>query len=333
LNPRLLNRLWPFLKWGMFVGVVLFVARHGYKLWTEVDRHPVQLNWAWMGLATVVSATAWLPSAWYWRKLISNFGYLPPWPQVIRSHYCGQLGKYTPGKAAVILIRATLIGGAGVPAPAAAFTVTVESVTYMWAGTIAAILLYPWLAPHLPAGIAMAVADPARRAGLIILVLGCGLAGLVALRKGYYRLNELFQKSPADPMLSETRRFPVRTTAAGVVVFLAAWWIQGLTLGLTIRAVSTEPVNWGDWPFWTGTAAVAVVGGFIAIFSPGGLGVREGLLMELLSRDLGPSKAVLVAVLLRGVMLAGEIIAAGALYYGVAGVTGVEESNMPANSA
>jgi len=80
------------------------------------------------------------------------------------------------------------------------------------------------------------------------------------------------------------------------MVFLAAWWIQGLTLGLTIQAVASEPVNWGNWPFWTGTAAVAMVGGFIAIFTPGGLGVREGLLMELLSRQLGPDEAVLVAV-------------------------------------
>ena len=121
-----------------------------------------------------------------------------------------------------------------------------------------------------------------------------------------------------------TGRSPISTTAIGVVVFLAAWWIQGLALGLTIQAVSAEPVNWGDWPFWTGAAAVAVVGGFVAIFSPGGLGVREGLLMELLSRQLGPHEAVAVAMLLRGVMLAGEILAAVGLYYAVAGGRRVE---------
>jgi uncharacterized membrane protein YbhN (UPF0104 family) len=90
-------------------------------------------------------------------------------------------------------------------------------------------------------------------------------------------------------------------------------------------------VNWGDWPFWTATAAVALVGGFLAVFTPGGLGVREGLMMELLTRQIGPHEAVLVAVLMRGVALASEILAAGALYYGVAGVKRGEESKGPAD--
>ncbi len=107
--------------------------------------------------------------------------------------------------------------------------------------------------------------------------------------------------------------------------FVASWWVQGLTLGLTMHAVSAEQWNWADWPFWTGTASVAMVGGFVVLFAPGGLGVREGLLMELLERQLGPREAVLVALLLRGVSLAGEILAAVALYYGVAGRPGREK--------
>jgi uncharacterized membrane protein YbhN (UPF0104 family) len=317
----------------MFLAVLIFVGRHGYKLWLDVNRQPLRLNWGWLTLATVASVAMWLPSVWYWRKLISSFGFSPTWTQVVRAHYCGQLGKYLPGKAAVIVIRTALIGASGVPAPAAALTVTVESVTYMWAGTLLAILLYPSLAPHLPAEIAMAVADPFWRAGLLILVLCAGFAGMAALLRSYQRLNALFRRQMIDARPEVAASSPVRTTVIGVVVFLAAWWIQGLTLGLMIQAVSPDPVSWGDWPFWTGTAAVAVVGGFVAIFTPGGLGVREGLLMELLAPQLGPHEAVLVAVLLRGAALAGEILVAGALYYGVAGVKTVEDSKGPEASA
>jgi hypothetical protein len=271
---------------------------------------------------------AWLPSAWYWRKLISNLGITLPWPQVFRSYYCGHLGKYLPGKAAAIVIRTALIREAGVPAAAAALTVTVESLTYMWAGTLLVILFFPSLAPHLPASIAAEAADPLRRAALLILVLGGGVAGLAVLVRSYDRLMRMVRGAAADSSPSRPAA-PVRTSLAGVAVFLAAWWIQGLTLGLTIQAVSPEPVSWGDWPFWTAAAAVALVGGFFAVFTPGGLGVREGLLMELLSRHLGPHEAVLVAVLMRGVALAGEILIAGALYWGVAGVKGVEKVEAP----
>ncbi|MGE5194400.1 MAG: lysylphosphatidylglycerol synthase transmembrane domain-containing protein [Deltaproteobacteria bacterium] len=317
--------VWAVVKWGMFLAVLIFVGRHGYKLWTEVDSHPTRLSWGWLALATATSVAAWLPSVWYWRKLILNLGMRPPWPQVFRSYYCGHLGKYLPGKAAAIVIRAALIRDAGVPAAAAALTVTVESLTYMCAGTLLAILLFSWLAPYLPAWIAAGAAHPLRRGILIFLILCGGVAGLAVVVRSYDRLLAMFRGAAAES-LPPRAVAPVRTSLAGVVVFLAAWWIQGLTLGLTIQAASPEPVNWGDWPFWTGTAAVALVGGFVAVFTPGGLGVREGLLMELLSRQLGPHEAVLVAVLMRGVALAGEILIAGALYYGVAGVNRSEES-------
>jgi uncharacterized membrane protein YbhN (UPF0104 family) len=315
----------------MFLAVLIFVARHGYKLWREVDQHPTQLNWGWLGLAVVTSIVAWLPSAGYWRRLLSNLGMSPPWPQLLRAYFCGHLGKYVPGKAVAILIRAALIRDAGVPAPAAAFTVTVESATYMWAGTLLAIVLFPSLASHLPEWIAAGFADPLRRALLIAVVLGGGIAGLVLLTRGFHRLTGLFRSTMPGSAPPVTTLSLVWTSLTGVALFLAAWWLQGLMLGLTIQAVSAEPVNWADWPFWTGAAAVALVGGFIAVFTPGGLGVREGLLMELLSRQLGSHEAVLVAVLLRGVALAGEILAAGALYYGVAGVERPEASKGAAN--
>jgi hypothetical protein len=266
---------------------------------------------------------AWLPSAWYWRKLLSTLGPTPAWPLLLRSYYCGHLGKYLPGKAAAIVIRTVLIKDAGISPAAAAFSVTVESATYMWAGTLLAIALFPCLAPHLPLDIAAAADDPLRRAALFVVVICGGLIGLALLLRNYHRVAEMFRRADGNETVARAGS-PVRTSLTGAAVLLAAWWLQGLALGLTIQAVSKEAVSFADWPFWTATAAVAMVGGFVAVFTPGGLGVREGLLMELLSRQLGPHAAVLVAILLRGAALVGELLVAGALYYGVGGVEKVK---------
>ncbi len=327
-SRNIVTGLWPILKWVMFVAVVAFVARHGYALWNQVEGHTTRMNWGWLAMAAVMSVVAWLPSAWYWRKLLSTLGTAPPWPQVLRAYYCGHLGKYLPGKAAVIVIRAALLKQAGVSASAGAVTVTVtvESATYMWIGALLAITLYPSIESHLPEPIAAHFAEPLLRAAMFVVVLGGGIAGLAALVRSYERVANLLG-TPAKTA-DQDRGF-LRASVVGAVAFLAAWWIQGLTLGLTIQAVSPEKVSLGDWPFWTASAAVALVGGFVAIFTPGGLGVREGLLMELLAQPLGPRDAVVVAVALRGVALVGEIVTSTALYYGVKrveGVKGVEES-------
>ena len=306
--------VWSILKCVMFVAVVAFVVRHGYRLWTQVEGRAPTLNWWWLALAGGTAVAAWLPSAWYWRKLLSTLGPAPPWPQLLRAYYCGHLGKYLPGKAAVIVIRAALLKQSGISASSAAVTVTVESAAYMWTGAMLAILLSPLIAPHWPGMPGSSAAQPVLRAVLFVVVLAGGVAGLAVLVRSYERVARLVKtKNEA----SESQRGFLRTSLGGALAFLAAWWIQGLVLGFTILGIAPEKASPGDWPFWTASAAVALVGGFIAVFTPGGLGVREGLLMELLAGPLGPRDAVVVAVVLRGVALAGEILTAAALYYGV----------------
>jgi len=315
---RTLKRIWPAAKWGMFGLVLIFVARHGWNLWQQVGNHKTQIHWLQLLPAVVASIVAWFPSMWYWRRLITAFGTTVPWPTLARAYYCGHLGKYVPGKGAAVVIRSAMVKDAGVTPTTAALTVTIEALTCMWAGTLLAIGLSPVLARHIPAEWAERTADPVVRWGLFAIVVCGGALTLAALFRTHHPLSQFFHQQ-ADAPAANRGHPPWRSVLAGMVFFLGAWWVQGLVLGLTIRAISTEPPAWSDWPFWTGTTALAMVGGFVAVFAPGGLGVREGLLMELLQHELGPHDAVLVALLLRGVSLAGEILAAGLLYYGVKG--------------
>jgi uncharacterized membrane protein YbhN (UPF0104 family) len=50
---------------------------------------------------------------------------------------------------------------------------------------------------------------------------------------------------------------------------------------------------------------------------PGGLGVRDAFLIELLARDYGAANAVVVTVVLRLVWLVTELVVCGILYISV----------------
>ena len=315
------KRLWPAFKWGMFLLVLVFVARHGWHLWEGFDRHAMPIHWGWLLLAVATSLVAWLPSLWYWRQLMAVLGAVAPWPQAVRAYYCGHLGKYVPGKGAALVIRSALLKDCQVPGTTAVLTATIEALTCMWVGLLMTIALYPALAHGLPTSLAGTVGHPILRWCVFAGVACGGLWAFAAMMRSHGPLADWFHGLPKEPAAAGATpvgRPTISITLAGIIGFVAAWWIQGLTLGLTIQAVSAEAWNWNDWPFWTGTAAVAMVGGFVVLIAPGGLGVREGLLMELLERQLGP-RAVVVALLWRGVSLAGEILASVALYYGVSG--------------
>ena len=58
------------------------------------------------------------------------------------------------------------------------------------------------------------------------------------------------------------------------------------------------------------SVALATVAGFVIAVLPGGLGVREGVLMSTLAPALGSDHAVIASLLLRLVWVAAELVAA-----------------------
>jgi uncharacterized membrane protein YbhN (UPF0104 family) len=91
--------------------------------------------------------------------------------------------------------------------------------------------------------------------------------------------------------------------------------MMGISLRATLRAVGTEKLHplGGDLPLLVSAVALAVVAGFASLL-PGGLGVRDALLVQLLAPACGEAVALVAAVLLRLVWLVSEVAACGILY-------------------
>ena len=62
------------------------------------------------------------------------------------------------------------------------------------------------------------------------------------------------------------------------------------------------------------SVALATVAGFVVAVLPGGLGVREGVLMAALAPALGNDHAVVAALSLRLVWVAAELVAAAVFF-------------------
>ena len=73
-----------------------------------------------------------------------------------------------------------------------------------------------------------------------------------------------------------------------------------------------------DSLIWAGDVSSATFLGFLAMFAPGGLGVREAALLELLQSQPGIShtQAVAATALLRAAWLTAEIFAVAVLTWG-----------------
>jgi uncharacterized membrane protein YbhN (UPF0104 family) len=240
----------------------------------------------------------------FWLLLLRTLGQRPALLPAARAYFVGHLGKYVPGKAWALLLRATLAPAAGVPVGVAALTAVYETLTTMAAGALLAAVLLSW---QLAAG----------SEHLIWLALGLlALAGIPIL-PGIFnpvvrRLSAPFTKRDAVPL----PRLRYRTLLEGLGLGVAGWGLLGVSLWAVVQGLRPEPApwQWDVWLRWTGFMALAYVAGFLAVVVPGGVGVREAVLQIALGREVGPLLALVAVLLLRLLWTAAELLAAAALW-------------------
>ena len=94
------------------------------------------------------------------------------------------------------------------------------------------------------------------------------------------------------------------------------WICHAFSLGFVLKSLSDAPFKLTLFPVWLASASLSLVGGFVVLIAPGGIGVREGILIEALKDhpEIGPSTAVIAAGLLRVVWFVTELLTAAVLF-------------------
>ncbi len=260
-----------------------------------------QLKVGWLLAAGGIYLLGLAPACWYWRQVLRALGQNPKLGPLVRAYFIGHLGKYVPGKAMVVVLRTGLIRGPGVDATTAAVSVFIETLTMMAVGAaFAAVLLatlYREQLGLLTLGVAMAVG-----------------AGVPTLPPIFRRLVMILQVKRLNPQIETALGgLDWRLTLAGWVGLGLGWCLLGLSLAAVLQSLPGVSIVASDAPLITATVALAMVAGFLSLI-PGGLGVRELVVIPLLAPVYGDGAAIVSAVLLRLIWLLAELAASGILY-------------------
>ena len=263
-----------------------------------------RLSWTsmrigWLAASGAVCLMGMLPCWWYWHRTMFAMGQRPPWRRSLVAYYIGHLGKYVPGKAMVVVLRAGLVKGPAVDFAVAAAAVFVETLTMMAVGAAiaAAVLL-----------------ATSQQTWTLVLALGLLVgAGVPTLPPVFRRVVQLIQARRASPLIDDAAAgLDYRLMATGWMLTAFGWAVQGASLWCALRATGVEP-QWRHLPLLTACLALAIVAGFVSLI-PGGLGIRELVVTELLATEFSPAAALGAAVMLRISWLVSELVISGILY-------------------
>lgn len=305
---------------------VMILALVGWGIATTISQaagefrqrrfHWQDISFGWLAVASGLYGLGMVPSWLFWHRVLWAMGQRPRLRESARAFFIGQLGKYVPGKALVVILRAGLIRSPRTDTAVAATSVFVETLTMMAVGALVAAAILPTL--------------PAAAAHPWLLWLAVGLlavAGAPTLPPVSRRIVRWIGVRRASPQIEAAiGHLDYRLLSTGWVMIALGWMLIGLSECATLKALAglegmppavLQPLT--HWPLLTAAVSLAMVAGFLSLI-PGGLGVRELVLMTLLSDVLGPVAAILSAALLRLTWLVAELVLAGSLYAGAAGV-------------
>jgi glycosyltransferase 2 family protein len=299
---------WPIGKLLLALGILLAVGRRFYLDLQNLDSKNLTLLPGWLVLSGVLYVLALGFSAGFWYRLLHVFGEKPSRAAVIRAYYIGHLGKYVPGKAWALLLRSALIRPAGVRLGVGAITAFYEVLTTMAAGALLAACIFLFQPPPV-SGLAW---NPVFTGLLLLCLLG------IPLLPGVF--NRLVKRLAARFQTVESFCLsPLRhaTLAGGLLATGCGWIVMGLSFWAVLQAVLLEPPAFTA-PHCANLVAclgLAYVAGFLAIVVPGGVGVREFVLLELLGQGSNEPLYAAAILVLRLVWTATELIVAAIVYW------------------
>ena len=300
-NP---TKRWAFAAIKVFIVVIVvwFIRRTIVDAWGQLSGHAWQFHFGWLAASGILYLLSTMFCGLFWHRTLRVLGQPVGLGRALRAYYVGQLGKYVPGKAMVVILRTGLVRGQGGDASLAAASVFFETLTMMSTGALmgAAIVAVWFREQTLLFSAALAV---------------MAVAGVPTLPPVFRRLVRLFGVGRSDPAISE------KLAALGYGTMLLGWLLTGLgwiILGLSYGAVlcglgvvgglSLEQLH-----LHTAAVTLATVAGFVS-FVPGGAVVREAVLAQLMVPYLGDVVSLVSAILLRLVWLVTELVISGILY-------------------
>ena len=311
MSPGNVKRwLWRAVQLGVVLLVVWFVRRTLVDAWHELEKYEWTIRPPLLALSGGLYLFALLPAAVFWYAALRSLGQHPRLGETLRAYYIGHLGKYVPGKAMVVILRAGMIGGDRVHRGVAAASVFLETLTWLAVGSFwaAAFLAVRWHKQH----------------GYLLWAIGLMLAaGLPTLPPVFRRLARWAGVGKSDPTTQEKiSRLDGRVLLLGWACMAVGWAMMGLSYWATLRAMA---VPGGDVlteiPRFSASVALATVAGFAVIFVPAGIGVREAALVELMLpylEGVNVAEPALVAwvsvALFRLVSVVSEVLISGILY-------------------
>lgn len=279
------------LRWVVQIAVIgaigFFLVQTVVRNWQEVANFFWQFNPWLLAASLILLAGTLFYMIVLWRWLLARLGSRIPLKSAFRIFSISSLGRYLPGKVWQVVGMVYLGKREGVRPEAGVWAALLAQILAVLSGILIVVFSFLIEQERLLTPLLEQI-GVLQRVSLWWLILP--LAVILAL------LHPRILQWATNLLLRILKRAPIRFKLSywGLLgfflLYITSWLLYGTAFYLFLASVNPLPIT--DWILVTGGFTGAYIVGLLAIFVPGGLGVREGLLAVFLAGLVGSGVAV-----------------------------------------
>jgi len=256
----------------LIIVIFYFIGDNLYSNWNQLSGLDLKWNYSFIVISLLTLMVAWLATVYGFKLLFAEFGYNVSFKKVYVIYFRSIGGKYLPGKFWQLAGSTYFASKAGIP-EGISFTTFLVGQVY---SVLAALIMFGSMLLAGSFDFPLEISDQMKWFGISIVIILL----VFALRPA------LIEKS-LNTLLKYFKREEVRLNISMIkalfftLYFGVCWFIFGLAFWFLANALIYIPFS--DSLGLTIIIATSVVIGFLAVITPGGIGVREGVMIVLLA--------------------------------------------------
>jgi hypothetical protein len=240
--------------------------------------------------------------AYLWRRVVIDVGAPAPDARTtIRVYFVAGLARWIPGNLWQFAGLAALGRQSGIPALASSAAGVIGNLAFLGTGVVFLAFTLPGAEGALQLLVAVLLAAAVVAAAFVF----------TATRAGARFREWLGARTPARlaPALELAGRIRPSHALAWTIGYGLSWLLLATSFAVFVEAF--VPGSIGQARQLGGIMAASYLGGFLVLAAPAGIGVREGIMLGLLTGPIPASAALLVSVAQRVWFLVAEALALG----------------------
>jgi len=280
---------------GLIILIIIFyfLFLNLFQNWDELVSNIENFNIVLLFVSLLFLFSFYLFHTHIWIQILKRQGHKVRFKEALKIRSVSEIGKYTPGKIWHIIGRTYLSSKLKIP--------KITTITSMVIETLLSLISAGFFVVFFNLN--------SQDVGTIFIFIATILSLLIIRTKYFERiLNKLLKKT--KKITNEVKiNISLKFTVLLLLYYLIGWLLIGHSLFFVIKSIYPS-ISYSLILVLSGIFAASWALGYISFLTPGGLGIREGVMVLFLYSYLPNSIAILVPIIMRLLTILAELFLA-----------------------